>query len=423
MTTAALSVTDQPWFQALPLRRVFDLLNADGGEVRVVGGAVRNALMGVAVSDVDLATTLTPDVVTARATAAGIKVVPTGLAHGTVTLVVDGTPFEVTTLRRDISTDGRHAEVAFGTDWAADAARRDLTMNALYATASGEVIDLVDGAADIERGMVRFIGPAAERVAEDYLRILRFFRFFAWYGAFRPDADGLRASAQAKSKLATLSAERVWGEMKKLLSAKDPGRALLWMRTSGVLTEVLPESEKWGIDAIPGLVATEQALGWPVDPLLRLAAMVPPDAERLEAMATRLRFSKADGAALQAFAGAGTIKDGMAEAALDRMLYRQGPNGIVFRLKLALASARQKAEGDGDAMAMVARLGRLLDRASIWQKPVFPVSGTDLITAGIAPGPAMGGVLADLEEAWIASGFRESRDSLLARVTDMPQTR
>ncbi|SER60552.1 CCA tRNA nucleotidyltransferase [Rhizobium sp. NFR03] len=422
MTTSARSVADQPWFQAPGLRRVFDLLNADGGEVRVVGGAVRNALMGAAVNDVDLATTLTPDVVTERAKAAGIKVVPTGIAHGTVTLVVDGTPFEVTTLRRDVSTDGRHAEVAFGTDWAVDAARRDLTMNALYATASGEVIDLVDGIADIERGMVRFIGPAAERVAEDYLRILRFFRFFAWYGSFRPDADGLRASAQAKSKLSTLSAERVWAELKKLLSARDPGRALLWMRTSGVLTEILPESEKWGIDAIPGLVATEQALAWPVDPLLRLAAMVPPDAERLEAMATRLRFSKAEAAVLQAFAEAGTIKDSMSEAALDRNLYRQGAVGVGFRLKLALVSARQKAEGDVEAMVAVGRLGRLLDHTSKWKTPVFPVSGSDLIANGISPGPAMGATLADLEEAWIASGFREKRESLLKRVTDAPST-
>ncbi|KQR69125.1 CCA tRNA nucleotidyltransferase [Rhizobium sp. Leaf341] len=416
MTVATPSVADQPWFQAPPLRRVFALLNAEGGEVRVVGGAVRNALMGADVDEVDLATTLTPDAVTARAEAAGIKAVPTGIAHGTVTLVVDGVPFEVTTLRRDVATDGRHAEVAFGTDWAVDAARRDLTMNALYATESGEVIDLVGGIADIEKGMVRFIGPAADRVAEDYLRVLRFFRFFAWYGAFRPDADGLRASAQAKGKISTLSAERIWAELKKLLSARDPGRALLWMRTSGVLTEILPASEKWGIDAIPGLVAAEQALGWSADPLLRLAAMVPPDPDRLDAMASRLRLSKAESAVMQAFAKAGAIKDTTAETALDRLLYREGRNGVVFRLKLALASVRQKAEADGDAMAASARLGRLLDRALAWQKPVFPVSGGDLIASGISPGPAMGAKLGELEESWIASGFRESRDSLLARL-------
>ncbi|KQS76908.1 poly(A) polymerase [Rhizobium sp. Leaf384] len=416
MTVATPSVADQPWFQAPALRRVFALLNAEGGEVRVVGGAVRNALMGADVDEVDLATTLTPDAVTARAEAAGIKAVPTGIAHGTVTLVVDGVPFEVTTLRRDVATDGRHAEVAFGTDWAVDAARRDLTMNALYATESGEVIDLVGGIADIEKGMVRFIGPAADRVAEDYLRILRFFRFFAWYGAFRPDADGLRASAQAKGKISTLSAERIWAELKKLLSARDPGRALLWMRTSGVLTEILPESEKWGIDAIPGLVAAEQALGWSADPLLRLAAMVPPDPDRLDAMASRLRLSKAESAVMQAFAKAGAIKDTIAETALDRLLYREGRNGVVFRLKLALASVRQKVEADGDAMAANARLGRLLDRALAWQKPVFPVSGGDLIASGMSPGPAMGAKLGELEESWIASGFRESRDSLLAQL-------
>jgi poly(A) polymerase len=416
MTDAAPSVANEAWFQAPTLRRLFDLLNAEGGEVRIVGGAVRNALMGAPVHEVDLATTLTPDVVVSRAEAAGIKAVPTGIAHGTVTLVIDGTPYEVTTLRRDVTTDGRHAEVAFGTDWAVDAARRDLTMNALYATHQGAVIDLVGGIPDIARGTVRFIGPAAERVAEDYLRILRFFRFFAWYGAFRPDADGLRACAQAKSKLATLSAERVWAELKKLLSARDPGRALLWMRTSGVLTEILPESEKWGIDAIPGLIAAEEAFGWAPDPLLRLAAMVPPDASRLEAMATRLRFSRAEASVLAAFADAVPVKDMMAESALDRQLYRQGSGGTVFRLKLALASARAKVESDVDGLAVVGRLGRLLDRAVAWRKPVFPLSGSDLIAAGFKPGPALGAKLADLEEAWVASGFRDGGPELLARL-------
>jgi poly(A) polymerase len=412
--SVAPSVAGQDWFEAPALRRIFDLLDADGGEVRVAGGAVRNALMGADVTEVDLATTLTPDVVMARAAAAGIKAIPTGIDHGTVTLVIEGTPYEVTTLRRDVTTDGRHAEVAFGTDWAVDAARRDLTMNGLYATSRGDVIDLVGGIEDIGRGTVRFIGPAAERVAEDYLRILRFFRFFAWYGAFRPDADGLRACAKAKDKLSTLSAERVWSELKKLLSARDPGRALLWMRTSGVLTEILPESEKWGIDAIPALISAEQAFGWEVDPLLRLAAIVPPDAARLSAMATRLRFSRAEAAVLDAFAKATPVKDTASEAALDRQLYRESSGGILFRLKLALVSARQKAEGDVEGLAVVGRLGRLLDRASAWKSPIFPVSGSDLIAAGLKPGPEMGEALRRLEDAWVASGFRDSKADLLA---------
>ncbi len=233
-------IAGQSWFSKPGLQRIFSLLNADGGEARVVGGAVRNALMGLPVGDIDMATTLPPQDVVERAKDAGIKAVPTGIDHGTVTLVVDGEGYEVTTLRRDVTTDGRHAEVAFGTDWKEDAERRDLTINALYADASGEVIDLIGGLADIETKTVRFIGDAATRIAEDHLRILRFFRFFAYYGSGRPDADGLRASARAKDKLSTLSAERVWSEMKKLLSADDPSRALLWMRQAGVLAQILP---------------------------------------------------------------------------------------------------------------------------------------------------------------------------------------
>ena len=263
MTSIATpSVAGEAWFNDAALQRLLLLLNADGGEARVAGGAVRNALMGLAVADIDVATTLLPQDVVERAEAAGMKAVPTGIEHGTVTLVIDGTPFEVTTLRRDIETDGRHAKVSFGTDWQADAERRDLTINALYADASGAVVDLVGGLPDIESRTIRFIGDASQRIAEDHLRILRFFRFFAYYGSGRPDADGLRAAARAKDRLSTLSGERVWGETKKLLAAPDPSRALLWMRQAGVLTEILPESEKWGIDGIHPLVAAEAALGW-----------------------------------------------------------------------------------------------------------------------------------------------------------------
>jgi poly(A) polymerase len=211
------------WFNDPALKRVFALLNADGGEGRVVGGAVRNSLMGLDVSDIDVATTLTPDVVIERAKAVGIKAVPTGVEHGTVTLVIDRKPFEVTTLRADVETDGRRAKVAFSTDWQTDAERRDLTINALYVDEQGEVVDLVGGLADLEKRNIRFIGDAATRISEDYLRVLRFFRFFAYYGSGRPDADGLRACAAARSKLQTLSAERVWSEMRKLLSAERSG--------------------------------------------------------------------------------------------------------------------------------------------------------------------------------------------------------
>ena len=413
------SLAGRDWFEKPALKRIFALLNADGGEVRIVGGAVRNALMDLPVVDVDLATTLTPDVVVARAKAAGIKAVPTGIEHGTVTLVIDGEGFEVTTLRRDVETNGRHAQVAFGTDWQTDAERRDLTINALYADEKGEIIDLIDGLPDIETGTVRFIGDAAMRISEDYLRILRFFRFFAHYGSGRPDADGLRASARAKDKLGTLSAERVWSELKKLLSARDPSRALLWMRQSGVLTEILPETEKWGIDAIHGLVATEQALGWAVDPMLRLSAILPPDRDRLVALAAHLRLSKAEAAYLTYWASAPAADPELKETALDRLLYRQGVEGVKTRLKLALVAARADVSAGDTAMQKVARLSTLLARAEKFHRPGFPLSGVDVMAAGVEAGPKVGEVLKSLEEKWIDVNFSLDRAALTARLKDM----
>jgi poly(A) polymerase len=412
------NLAHEAWFNDPALKRVFSLLNADGGEGRVVGGAVRNSLMGLDVSDIDVATTLTPDVVIERAKQAGIKAVPTGVEHGTVTLVIDRKPFEVTTLRADVETDGRRATVAFSTDWQTDAERRDLTINALYVGESGEVVDLVGGLADIDKRNIRFIGDATTRIKEDYLRILRFFRFFAYYGSGRPDADGLRAAAAARSKLSTLSAERVWSEMRKLLSAEDPGRALLWMRTVGALTEILPETEKWGIDAIPALIATEKALGWTPDPLLRLAAIVPPDAKRLEAMAARLKLANAEAAVFKAWANAAPVNDEMSTAAFDRLLYRNGAEGIITRLKLALAVARGKAEGDMAEMARSARLNKLLDHAGAWVKPSFPVNGGDVMAAGIPSGRQVGETLAALEHQWVEENFASDRATLLARLGD-----
>ena len=414
------NLAGEDWFRDSALTRVLALLNSDGAVGRVVGGAVRNSLLGIPVSDIDIATTLRPEAVMERAAAAGIKAVPTGLAHGTVTLVVDGTPFEVTTLRCDVETDGRHAQVAFSTDWQADAERRDLTMNALYVDANGDVVDLVGGLADIDSRTVRFIGDASMRIAEDYLRILRFFRFFAHYGSGRPDATGLKASAAARSKLRTLSAERVWSELKKLLSAADPGRALLWMRQAGVLTEILPESEKWGIDAIPALVGTEKALGWDADPRLRLAAIVPPDAERLAAMAARLRLSREEAAYFSAWATAPAVADDMAGTAFSRLLYRHGAEGIKVRLKLALASARVRAENGGvEDMQRARRLSDLLNRAERWQKPVFPLSGADVLAAGIAAGPKVGETLARLETEWLDRNFSADRATLVARLQEI----
>jgi poly(A) polymerase len=407
-------VADQAWFRDPGLQRILALLNDDGGEARIVGGAVRNSLMGIAVSDMDIATTLRPEAVQLRAEEAGIKCVPTGLKHGTVTLVVDGRPFEVTTLRRDVETDGRHAEVEFTSDWKADAERRDLTINALYVDQSGVVHDYTDGLRDIETGMIRFIGSAAARIEEDHLRILRFFRFFAYYGRGRPDAEGLKASAAARKSLGSLSAERVWAEMKKLLSAADPFRALLWMRTAGVLTEVLPETEKWGIDSIPVLIRAEAKFGWSADPLLRLAAIVPPVPDRLRTMTERLKMSSAERRFFEQFSGYADIPDTLSMPELRKLLYRHGTEGAVAKLRLAVTSAFGKSDDGPDAIRRLDRLRVLLDAAENWQRPVFPVKGADLVEKGFQPGPEVGAALARLEEKWLESEFELSKTDLIA---------
>lgn len=410
------SIAEQAWFHDPALQAVLDLLNADGGEARIAGGAVRNALMGIAIADADIATTLLPDAVIARAKAAGIKAIPTGIDHGTVTLVVEGRPFEVTTLRHDAETDGRRAKVVFGTDWQADAERRDLTINGLYADRHGHVIDLVGGLADIETRTVRFIGEADQRIAEDYLRILRFFRFFAWYGGGRPDADGLRACVRGRQGLKGLSAERIWAELKKILAAPDPGRALLWMRQTGILTDILPESEKWGIDAIPGLVATEAALKWLPDPLLRLAAIIPPDEARIAELAERLRLSKAETATLTEWAAAPAANPEITDAVFARELYRHGQGGLQRRLRLALSSARAQAVNDDAALMKAGRISNLLSQAERFERPRFPLTGGDLLKAGIAAGPKVGALLQTLENQWVEMNFSLSREKLLERL-------
>lgn len=398
------------------LLAVLDALDGDGEEARIAGGAVRNTLLGLPVTDEDIATTALPDVVVARAEAAGLKAVKTGYEHGTVTIVSGGRGFEVTTLRADIETDGRRATVHFGRDWQKDAERRDFTINALYALRDGTVIDLVGGVDDIRAQRLRFIGDAETRIREDFLRILRFFRFYAWYGDGRPDAEGLKACARMKDGLQRLSVERVWIETRKLLAAPDPTRSLLWMRQSGVLSAILPETANWGIDAIHGLVATEKDLGWPRDPLLRLMAITPPDGARLAEMAKRLRFSKAEAARLAVYAESPTPGASVPGAALDRLLYEYGREGVSDRLRLALAKARANAHESDKAFGEAAGYARLLDHASAWKHPVFPLRGADLLARGIRPGPQLGAEMQRLATKWADSGFSLDREALLAMV-------
>ncbi len=416
--SATVSIADRaPWLKGKSLQKLLAALSVGGEDARVVGGAVRNTLLGQEVSDIDIATTCLPEETLRRAADAGFKAVPTGIDHGTITVIAEGRPFEVTTLRADVETDGRHAEVAYGRDWQVDANRRDFTINALYVEADGAIVDLVGGLADIESRTLRFIGDPEQRIREDYLRIMRFFRFFAWYGKGRPESEGLKACARLKDGLARLSAERIWSEMKKLLAAPDPSRALLWMRQAGVLTAVLPESEKWGIDTIHGLVRTEQDLRWEIDPLLRLASMIPPQAGRIAEMASRLKLSNNERARLEAWAETAMPQPEISETGFAKKLYRSDKQGMRDRLRLALVSARADAVNDNNAMMRAGHLSKLLEFLDYYEKPKFPLSGEDLLSAGLEKGPEIGKMQRALEDEWIESAFTLDRDALLAKIS------
>ncbi|MEZ5873155.1 MAG: CCA tRNA nucleotidyltransferase [Nitratireductor sp.] len=410
-----LSWEQAPFLADPCLVKLFETLATGGGETRINGGAVRNALLGEPVTEVDLSTTLEPDVVTRCLEAAGIKVVATGKEHGTVTAICDGSGYEITTLRRDVETDGRRAVVAFGTDWKEDARRRDLTMNALYCDADGRLHDPLDGYGDLRARRVRFIGEAENRISEDYLRILRFFRFFAWYGQGRPDAEGLKACSRLKANIAQLSVERIWMELKKLLNAPDPTRAILWMRTTGVLGEVLPESIKWGTDSFPALIGLETEIPQQVDPLLRLMAIIPPRAEITSGLSKRLKLSTREGERLANWVEAGEPVPHVADGDFARQLYLSEPQAVCDRLVIAMARISTYEKDGNKRSAQIRRFAQLLEFARNWKRPQFPVNGSDLIATGIHPGPELGRVLGMLEHAWLESGFTLSRDELIAK--------
>lgn len=407
---ASLTPAQADFLDREALQAIFSHVEQAGGEIRVNGGAVRNALLGEPVNDIDLSTTLTPDAVTQVLEAGGIKVIATGIEHGTVTAVAGGHGYEITTLREDVETDGRRAIVRFGTDWRADALRRDFTMNALYCDRDGALFDPLGGYADLIARQVRFIGSAQARIGEDHLRILRFFRMFAWYGSGRPDADGLKACARARESIATLSVERVWHELKRLLGAPDPTRAVLWMRNTGVLAAALPETGDWGVDALGELVAVERELGLPADAMARLMAILPPREERVAKLVSRLKLSKDEARRLTGWAAQAPHEGVLDDAALAQRLYRDGA-GAVGDMLLVEAARERVWRG---ATERAERLVAMVRFAHAWQRPEFPLAGADLLQAGLKPGPAVGRLLARLEAQWVDSGFEPDRQALLA---------
>jgi poly(A) polymerase len=398
MMAVRLNPADHDWMTAPATRRVMSALDAAAaGGSRFVGGSVRNALLGEPVADIDIATILTPEAAKQALEAAGIAVHPTGIEHGTLTAVADHHPFEVTTLRRDVSTDGRRATVSFTTDWAEDAARRDFRINALYADMTGEIFDLVGGLDDIPARRIVFIGKAEDRIAEDYLRILRFFRFYARYGQGEPDADAVRACSEMTNGLAQLSAERVWAETKKLLAAPDPVSALRLMAETGVSAALfggMGDAER---------VARLVRLGAD-DPLIRFSGWM---GERAAGLITQLKLSNAEALRLRKKSDPDLSRNIMdkwpVRAELEKLVYRHGNQAVADQLFLIFSAPEEPPEGWGGAIA----------HALSFDAPVFPLTGADLKRAGIAAGPEMGDTLRRLEEAWIDSRFRLSKaDSL-----------
>jgi poly(A) polymerase len=362
-----------------------------GGETRFVGGAVRDTLLELPVSDVDLATRLAPTEVVERLRGAGIKAVPTGIAHGTVTAVSAGSPVEVTTLRRDVSTDGRHATVAFTDDWREDAARRDFTINALFAEPeSGLVYDYFGGWRDVQARHVRFIGDPLTRIAEDHLRILRFFRFHARFGRGAIDADGLDACAARANDLMALSRERIADELLKLLALADPEPTVRLMIERGILRPVLPEIED--AEPLSALIRRERKAELAPDPLRRLAALLPADLEMAGLISARLRLSNKAAKRLVTAAQREPVD---AERPLA-LAYAVGNEEAADRILL----------GSGDPAQARAVIG--------WDRPRFPLTGGDLIAMGLAPGPVVARTLQRLERAWVAGGFEPDRESVRA---------
>ncbi|HET9147285.1 MAG TPA: CCA tRNA nucleotidyltransferase [Acetobacteraceae bacterium] len=364
-------------------------------EARIAGGAVRDWLAERPVADIDMAVPLRPEAVLRRLEEGGIRAVPTGLEHGTVTAVLDKKSFEITSLRRDVETDGRHAVVEFTDDWEADAARRDFTINAMSMDRNRRIFDYFSGQDDLRAGRVRFVGEAARRIAEDYLRILRYFRFFARYARGEPDAEAVAAISAQKQGLSLISAERIWSELKRILAAPDPRRALGLMQATSVLASVLPE----GADSARFARMVER--GAPAEPLLRMAALLAGDAD---VMASRLRLSEAERTRLAALRAAPALPPDADEAALRQALADEEPDLLIARAWLA---------DDGKDRA------GLRGRIAASPRPVFPLKGRDGLELGIAPGPALGAALAATRRWWLDGGCVADREACLSHLAGL----
>ncbi|WP_298395122.1 CCA tRNA nucleotidyltransferase [Sphingobium sp.] len=386
---------DAAWRHRPGLDGLLAALEADDGKARFVGGAVRDALLGLPVNDLDVATTLAPQDVVDRLKAAGIKAVPTGIDHGTITAVLADGPVEITTLRRDVSTDGRRATIAYTDDWREDAARRDFTINALYADpASGAISDYFGGLADLDARRLRFIGDASARIAEDHLRILRYFRFLARYGDNELDGGAYAACVAAANSLMALSRERIADELLKLLGVAAPIHALRLMIDGGILTPVLPEVRMDGVDRVESLIGREVESGVPASALRRLAALLPPDPALADQIGARLKLSnKARKRLIIA------LEPAIGEETPRALAYRVGMEGALDRLLLNPVQSLT-----------------ILNMIEGWTPPSLPIGGGALIARGLQPGPDVAKALQEVQRLWVAEDFPD--DNRVAELAD-----
>jgi poly(A) polymerase len=405
----------RPWMATARVRAVLDALAAEGGAAasRFVGGCVRDSLLGEPVGDIDIATRLPPERVIRALEAAGLKAIPTGVEHGTVTAISGGEPFEITTLRRDVETDGRRAVVAFTDDWTEDAQRRDFRLNALYADPDGTLHDPTGGGlADIEARRIVFVGDPETRIREDALRILRYFRFLARFGHGAPDAAALAACQRLKGLIGGLSAERIGQEMLKLLDAEDPRGAVQLMAQTSVLTQVLADAQ--GLARFEQLVVIETEMLFTRDPLLRLAALLPDDPAAASAAAQRLRLSAAQKARLEAaLQPEPKLVSWLGPREVRRLVYRLGVEAFCDRVMLAWAAA--------ELTRTTPQWRMLLPTAQSWPIPKLPLTGEEVMAAGVPAGPAVGRVLREVEAWWIDQDFIDDKLSIVERLKAVSQ--
>ena len=388
----------QPWMSEGPAAAVMRALTAEGDAARFVGGCVRDALVGRPIRDIDIATPLSPQRVTELLHKAGLKAVPTGIDHGTVTAVADKTGVEVTTLRRDVETDGRHAKVEFTDDWQADAARRDLTMNALSADATGKVHDYFGGLDDLAAGRVRFVGDPKQRIVEDYLRLLRFFRFHADYARGGFDAPAVAAAKELAPNLKSLSGERLRQETLRLLTARRGPEVWGEMLNLGIVHHYLPWATS--LDRMRAAAQLEEAYGLTPDPILRLSALTMTGCGR--EVAEQLKLSRAEGDRLIALDAPRDPFDASSPEAVRRQIYAWGNDGARDRLLLDWPDRLDQAAGSA-ALAIV----------KSWPRPRFPIKGADIVKLGVAEGPRIGEILERVESWWIERDFSPDRAACL----------